>query len=168
MQRLSLLELRERDEAMPRPPIWKRQYLLEPKLQLGITFYFLLFTFGALGIIYWSIRQTLTAILEHTAQMSSHCSALIIDNEDSVRTILTVVFGTNAFIVTLFAIVGGILISHRIVGPLYRFKAVIRMMANGEDPGEIRVRRTDYFSDVVPLLKELQKARQTNSEKEKV
>jgi nitrogen fixation/metabolism regulation signal transduction histidine kinase len=153
---------------MRRPPIWKRQYLLEPKLQLGITFYFLIFTFGALGIIYWSVRQTVTAILEHTAQMSNQCTTLITDNEDSIRTILTVVFGTNAFIVSIFALVGGILISHRIAGPLYRFKAVIRQIADGEDPGEIRVRKSDYFADIVPLLQDLQKSRKTVTEKEKV
>lgn len=150
---------------MPRPPIWKRQYLLEPKLQLGVTFYFLLFQFGALAIIYWSVRKTLLAVLANTAQMSSHCSALILDNQDSVKDILNTVFGTNAIVVTMFALVGGILISHRIAGPVFRFKAVIRKMALGEDPGKISVRKADYFADVVPLLQDLQKSRETTSEK---
>jgi hypothetical protein len=153
---------------MPRPPIWKRQYLLEPKLQLGVTFYFLLFQFGALWIIYWSVKRTLLAVLENTAQMSNQCSALILDNQDSVRNILNTVFGSNAIVVTMFALVGGILISHRIAGPVYRFKAVIRQMAKGEDPGKISVRKSDYFADLVPLLQDLQKSRQKETDKEKV
>lgn len=150
---------------MPRPPIWKRTYLLEPRLQLGITFYFLLFEVATLTMIYFSVKASLVAVLQHTANLSPSCSVLIKDNEESIRQILMIIFGTNAVVVTLFALVGGILISHRIVGPLFRVKKVLRQILDNEDPGQIRVRRSDYFTEIVPLLEELQKKVLSKSEK---
>lgn len=153
---------------MARPPIWKRTYLLEPRLQLGITFYFLLFEIATLSMIYFSVKASLMAVLQHTASMSPSCSVLIKDNEENIRQILMVIFGTNAVVMTMFALIGGILISHRIVGPLFRVKTVLRQILDGKDPGHIRVRHSDYFTEIVPLLEELQKQKSPKTETEKV
>jgi len=150
---------------MARPPFWKRTYLLEPRLQIGITLYMLLFAIAALAMSYVSVKQSLLAVLENAAGISPSCHTLINENEDSVRSILSIVFGTNAVIMAAFALVGGILISHRIAGPLFRLKAVLRQILDGEDPGEIRFRKSDFCADLVPLLQELKKARSKSTEK---
>ncbi len=146
---------------MARPPFWKRKYLLEPKLQIGVTFYLLLFSLATLLIIYISLNQSLSAVFENSTSLSSACHEIIESNQENVQTILLTVFWTNAVVLSIFAIAGGILISHRIVGPIFRFKKALRQILNGEDPGEIRLRKSDYFSDLIPLLQELQRSRKT-------
>lgn len=56
----------------------------------------------------------------------------------------------------------GVFFLHRVAGPVYRFREVLKRMGSGEIPSEIQLRRRDFFKEtaeelnrVIQLVKEL-------------
>ncbi len=56
----------------------------------------------------------------------------------------------------------GVFFLHRVAGPVYRFRKVLERMGSGEIPGEVQLRRRDFFKEtaeelnrVIQLLKEV-------------
>lgn len=55
--------------------------------------------------------------------------------------------------ITIFAIaIFGIFFLHRIAGPVYRFRHILRKVAQGEIPNEFRLREGDYFTETAEDL----------------
>lgn len=55
--------------------------------------------------------------------------------------------------ITIFAIaIFGIFFLHRIAGPVYRFRHILRKLSNGEIPSEVRLREGDYFTETAADL----------------
>lgn len=51
-------------------------------------------------------------------------------------------------ITTLVSTVIGVLFLHRVAGPVHRFRILLKRIAGGEIPADIRLRGKDYFSEV--------------------
>lgn len=56
----------------------------------------------------------------------------------------------------------GVFFLHRVAGPVYRFRQVLKKMGSGEIPGDVRLRKRDFFKEtadelnrVIQLLREL-------------
>jgi hypothetical protein len=92
----------------------------------------LMFAVGAMAITYFSVKQTLLAVIEEASEIAPGCHALLQDQQGNVNSVLATIFTINGSVLLIFAFIGGILISHRIVGPIYRFKRIIRDMADGK------------------------------------
>ncbi len=58
------------------------------------------------------------------------------------------------FIVLALLAFHSVLISHRIAGPLYRFRSVLRAVAEGDLTVRVRIRPTDYLTEEADLLNE--------------
>ena len=52
----------------------------------------------------------------------------------------------------LFALMTGLLMTHRMAGPIHNFKRELRAIAEGRTPQPIRVRKGDEFADVAAAL----------------
>ena len=46
----------------------------------------------------------------------------------------------------------GILATHRLVGPIYRFKVFLKQVADGERPADCKLRQGDELQDVCDLI----------------
>jgi hypothetical protein len=46
----------------------------------------------------------------------------------------------------------GVILMHRVAGPLYRFRQFVRAVAHGEHPNECRLRKNDELMDFCDLL----------------
>jgi hypothetical protein len=67
---------------------------------------------------------------------------------DALALWATLMTGLSAF----FAIVVGLYFSHKLAGPLYRFKLELGRIAAGHDPRPLRLRQGDDFQDVAEEL----------------
>jgi signal transduction histidine kinase len=57
---------------------------------------------------------------------------------------------------SLFAVVfGGIFVSHKAAGPIFRLHQVIKSLKNGNHQGEIKFREDDFFPEIERDLNEL-------------
>ena len=61
----------------------------------------------------------------------------------------------------------GVFFLHRVAGPVHRFRQVLKRLSSGEIPGEVHLRRRDFFKEtaeelnrVIQLLKEFDKTSQ--------
>ena len=51
------------------------------------------------------------------------------------------------FVTVMVIAVFGVFFLHRIAGPVYRFRAILRRVSKGELPDEFRLREGDYFTE---------------------
>jgi hypothetical protein len=55
----------------------------------------------------------------------------------------------------------GVLVTHRIAGPVYRFEQHLKAYARGEDPGVCKIRKGDEFNELCSIINSaLERARQ--------
>lgn len=130
----------------------RRKYLIDPKVQLGLTAYFVSFALLTILGIYFSVLGGLHATFRNTNQILPKCSALLEANQDNVTSLLNTIFLWDGVALLIFATLGGILIAHRIVGPIYRIRKVLEKISSGEDPGTVRFRKHDFFKDLAPQI----------------
>ena len=60
--------------------------------------------------------------------------------------------GITVLLLVPLTLVSGIVSTHRIVGPLYRFRVYLTQLAQGERPGPCRIRKDDELQDLCELL----------------
>ncbi len=63
-------------------------------------------------------------------------------NEQLVMRICLTLFGC-----IILATGIGIFFLHRVAGPVYRFRMILKKLANGEIPNDVRLRENDYFKE---------------------
>jgi len=111
-------------------------------------------------IVWWVILLSIfTASVSWLIFYLSWSSALEWSATTGSQTNLTEIFNrlTDVVIISLIgsvllsALVGtivGLFITHRIVGPIYRLKSVLRQLKEGKTVEEIKLRKSDEFHDL--------------------
>lgn len=156
----------------PRPPTGKRNRrllrnrLLEPRIQLRYGAYFFLFSAAAIllasAVILRSARGVIGRILE---QAGPEATALRWIVEDAVLTAAL----QSAWLLPLFGIAGmvfGILVTHRILGPLVRIRRQIDALTRGEYDARCELRSGDELQDLADGLNGLGEALQRRQRRE--
>lgn len=60
-------------------------------------------------------------------------------------------YGILALVIGCFLpafIYDSIKLSHRFAGPIYKLRLTLKDMANGQDPGELKFRKSDYWGEI--------------------
>lgn len=104
---------------------WRRKYLIEPKVQIEITFYLLLFLLILLGFIYASVRFGIDSIFLEALRVGAGCGPVFEDSQRNIHIILKTIFLVYGVLCVGAGVVGGILLTHRVVGPIYRIRHVL-------------------------------------------
>jgi signal transduction histidine kinase len=71
---------------------------------------------------------------------------------DSMGSILTQIFLISATVILPITFVVGMLATHRLAGPLYRFKMYLNSVVRGEKPADCKLRRGDELQDLCELI----------------
>ncbi len=127
----------------------RRTYFIEKKFQASFILRFcILVVLGTLltGIVLYlfSSRST-TVTFENTRAVVKTTADFILPMLIQTVIIVTIVVGTATIILTLF-------ISHRIGGPLYRFKKEMKAIEAGDLSSIFHIRKTDQLQDVATDL----------------
>lgn len=114
-----------------RKKIWIDRF--QTRLSLRIALYFLLYQVAvwAVAVISSHIAMRLASAPPEGAGV--YCMALMV--------IATVMLG-------LMFIYDAVLFTHRIVGPLYRFRQILKAVAAGEEVALIRLRKKDFLMEM--------------------
>ncbi|MEW6534629.1 MAG: HAMP domain-containing protein [Candidatus Auribacterota bacterium] len=137
-----------------RPPIFRRNYLVNKPLQLRITL--------AMVIEVALITASLSLILIHINQyyiglityFVGPAEAEQIALSDINKGIWMFLFGGVALSSIVFGLIG-VFISHKVAGPLYRLKKAMGYVRNGEYSREIRFRKGDELHDMAVSFNEM-------------
>jgi hypothetical protein len=117
---------------MPRPNIFKRRYVVNRGLQLSIVSYSIL-----LGL--WVSLANFFFIYLVVATGFNVSAGLAI----AAALLMVAVFTGTVLI--------GMVLTNRIAGPMFRLKRHMQDVVDGGQVEEIKLRRNDYFTDVVDV-----------------
>lgn len=137
----------ERDSAQK---IHKRRiYFIEKSFQAKFILKFcaLVFLGGLLtiGILYiWAMRSTTVSIINSRVVVRTTADFILPILIQSVI-IVTIIVSIATIVVTLF-------VSHKIAGPLYRFRKVMNALGEGDFAYDFKIRRLDQLQDLAEIF----------------
>jgi hypothetical protein len=131
-----------------------RNYLIEPEFQLRLISYFAgLFAFTTISlystvfIFFWRLRQKALNV----GIPEGHIFFQFVGNE---KRDLDLTFALLA-LVNLIVLVGvGVVVSHRIAGPLHKLKNYLTQVISSEGP-DFKLRKNDFLRDLEPVVNKL-------------
>ena len=123
----------------------RRIYFIDKKFQTKFILKFCaLVAIGGLltiGIIYFLAMQSTTVSILNSRVAVRTTADFILPILAQTVVIVVVIIGLAAVMITLF-------FSHKIAGPLYRFKKVMEMLEKGDFSGGFKIRRLDQLQDL--------------------
>lgn len=126
-------------------PYRRRIYFIERAFQTKFILKFsALVAVGGLltiGILYLLAMQSTTVSIVNSRVVVQTTADFILPILIQTVAIVMVIVGLAAVCVTLF-------VSHKIAGPLYRFKKVMQALAEGDFSSDFRIRHLDQLQDV--------------------
>lgn len=129
----------------------RNQKLIHPKFQLKLVgTFFLLACISAL----FQVLLLNLSLQELAPRLGEGGEALLVVLSEVLRENLLIAF---AFLVPLMLVVG-VLVTHRIAGPIYRMERHLEALARGENPGECRIRKSDEFQELCQRINDAQRA----------
>jgi hypothetical protein len=126
-------------------PYKRSKKLIQPRLQLRLTFTFLGVALLALLLQFLLFGATISAL---ASELPQDGPVLL----DRIPQYTLLVFGISLCILLPMTLCVGVLVTFRIAGPLYRFEQHLKAIARGEDPGVCRIRRDDELQDFCKTL----------------
>lgn len=133
----------------------RRRYLINPPFQLKVIGWMLGVAAGTVALIYASNTYVVWRLLrvgETLGLPQDHAFYALVGEQ---KALLNSVFAVTAF-VALFVIVGaGVVLSHRIAGPLHRLRETVEGAAEGGPTTEFKVRSHDDFPELAQAINKL-------------
>ncbi len=130
---------------MPQQKYKRKKKLIQPKFQLKIAF-------ACLGIAVMS-ALVLTVLINQVVLDFSDKGWIDSAKVESewMGVVMTKLLIALA-ILTPMTLALGVILMHRVAGPIYRFRQFIRAVGRGEHPQECRLRKGDELTDLCDLL----------------
>ena len=123
----------------------RKKRLIEPRLQLRFSMIFL--TSAALAALVQSI--TFSFLLMKTADRLPNDG---LELKSSLMDVLAASFFVTLAILVPLTMAVGITATHKVVGPLYRFRVFLTDLAAGRRPADCKIREGDELQDLCALL----------------
>ena len=126
----------------------RRQKLIQTRLQLRVTMWFVGLTGLLLTLQYFVLAERMSTI---GMELPNDSQLFFRDLNGELMKSFLATLG----IALSLATAAGILLTHRIAGPAFRFDQFLKAVLRGEHPGECRIRRHDEFQDLCELLNQV-------------
>ena len=143
--------------ATGKPSFYRRKYLINPEFQWTVIGFFIGLAVVTILVFFWAFHLVFGNFVEQAkgiGLVEGHpLFQMLAEQEKAINLTLL----STAFLMFLFLVIGGIILSHHIAGPIYRLTKQLEKMRDGEDFEDIQFRKKDFFHEVAPLVNELGK-----------
>lgn len=126
----------------------RRNILINPKFQLsflgytvGISLLTIGFFYAADAYFFWKFSQ----LGQGLGLPSNHVFFQFLDEQKSTKNLY---YGVASGVAVTVLSAWGLLLSHRVAGPLYRLSKHANLVANGKTRSDVRFRKGDFFQEV--------------------
>ena len=127
----------------------RRNYFIDKKFQSNFIIKFCLLVAAAGALI----MVALYVLTKKATTVSFVNSRVIVQSTaDFIFPVLIQTFIVATVLISLATIIFTLFISHRIAGPAFRFKKVLKSIAEGDFCGECRIRKNDSLHDVAVAI----------------
>lgn len=135
------------DSTQTRLASQRKKFLINPKLQLTVIGFNLTLAFLAIGVIY---AENVYLFKKFTGadfpDMEADPIILQMIQEEQVK--MNIVFAITSIFVLCLLVVGGLILSNRIAGPIYRLHKHMSDVVEGKTVDDVVFRKKDYFQEV--------------------
>jgi hypothetical protein len=129
-------------------PGGRKNFLINPKFQLsflaytlGVAILTIGFFYAADAYFFWKFRQ----LGQGLGLPSNHVFFQFLDEQHATK---NTDYGIAAGVAISVLSIWGLLLSHRVAGPLYRLRRHFAAVAHGETLSDVRFRKGDFFPEV--------------------
>ncbi|MCX7927458.1 MAG: HAMP domain-containing protein [Candidatus Omnitrophica bacterium] len=132
----------------------RRQYLVDKDFQIGFILKFtLIVILSSLAIgalVFYLTKSSTTVAIENT-------KVVVKSTADFILPVLTLTVLVVMFFSSIVLAVLALVVSHRIVGPLYRLRREIELLQEGDFTRQFQVRNRDNLKDLAKSLNTMTK-----------
>jgi hypothetical protein len=137
------------------PPRTLKTFIINPKFQLKLLSYFIFLFFITTISLYSTTYLFFWRMKEKGLSVGIPENHVFYDFLIQQKSDLDTLFIWMA-IFNFFALIGiGLLLSHRIAGPIYKLKNHLSQISTMQD--DFKLRESDFFQELAPLVNELKK-----------
>ena len=133
---------------------WNRKYIINPKFQFNLIIPCIVFTFF-IFIAFYAVNYFYLWKFYCNHDLSA------IQNEANVEVLLkeyffalNIFFISSGLLTLTLLIVGGIIFTHKVAGPMYRLRRHMLDVASGKTQNQIYFRKSDHFHDIAKAYNE--------------
>jgi len=130
-------------------PYKRRNYFIDKSFQLRFILKFCLLIIAAglltMGALYLFARHSMTVSIVNSRVVAFTTADFILPLLIQTILVVTILIGIATAVVTLF-------ISHKIAGPLYRFKKVVDNLSDGDFSEGFSIRKSDQLQELSSAL----------------
>lgn len=126
----------------------RHKLIINPKFQYSFIFYTLVFTLFSLGVFYFSCIYFFSELQKLGVDLKLPKDHVFFKFANLQQNKMLNITGVVTGVVLLCQISFGILYSHKIAGPLYRFTKVLKGSDKTSKVDNFTVRPNDYFPEV--------------------
>ncbi len=141
-----------------KPNIFRRRYLIDYKLQLSLVLYFLAIAVAVAIGTYFILSEALDGYIDEVRAglpgLNQETFAIALE-DFKINILRDFIIASLAGLVGV--LVGGILVSHRISGPLYHMEKSLRTFVETGKFEEIQFRKHDYAKNLAELYNKAMK-----------
>jgi len=133
----------------------RRQFLINPNLQLKVSGWFIALAVVNIVIFYSCINYFFNIFYEKGVEIGlpkNHVFFMFIEDQVSHMNMIFIASSVITMVIILFA---GILISHRIAGPMFRLTRQLNDLSESGDFKKVSFRNGDYFSEVADAFNQV-------------
>lgn len=125
-----------------------KNYLLYPKFQLRLVFYFVVITLVNLLLYFAANQYFFNVFRQKGKELGIPASHIFFTFISQLESEMAVILGGVTLFSLLMVTIIGIAISHKVAGPLYRFSSDLSEMVQKKKLNKIKFRDKDYLADI--------------------
>lgn len=129
-------------------PLGRRKLLINKKFQLSFLTYLVVSALSVVVIFYaanWAFFYKFETLGRTAGLPPDHVFFLFL--RDQART-MNVIFAVTSVVTVLFHVSVGLVLSHRVAGPLLRLRNHLTKIAEGAPDSPVNFRKKDYFQEL--------------------
>ena len=139
----------------------RRIYLINPKFQLRVIGFSVFVALIIVGIFYGANQYFFWNFTQHGIALGLPSDHVYFQFLNEQSKMMDIIFGATALLAFAVLSLAGLIMSHRVAGPMYRLHRHMSDIAEGKTVGDVKFRDKDYFQEVAAAFN-LQLARFRN------
>ncbi len=126
----------------------RKNYLINPHFQLSFVLFSAITSLCGMGVFYLSIRYffwTFKSLGKEVGIPENHIFFQFISDQSSK---MNTIFLASAIVFFFISVIGSLLLSHKVAGPIYRITAHLKMAKETQELKELHFRKGDFFMEL--------------------
>lgn len=123
-------------------------YLINPRFQYSFIIFSSIVSFLSLSVFFLAIQFFFWRLISRGKALGIPDGHIFFRFIQDQQFNMTIVFAISAVVVLFISIIGALMLSHKVAGPIYRLVQDLKKMNSGSPMKKIKFRDGDFFMEV--------------------